>query len=50
MQEQRASNGNGTSPLDNMRSLETYLGEMMRTGEDPPDHLKGKPAYSVLAE
>ena len=35
-------NANGTSPLDNMRSLEHYLNDLMRGAGDTPDHLKGK--------
>ncbi|XP_063241576.1 cytoplasmic polyadenylation element-binding protein 2 [Bacillus rossius redtenbacheri] len=41
---ERALGGaNGTSPLDNMRTLEHYLSEMMRAGgaPDTPDQLKG---------
>ena len=34
-------NANGTSPLDNMRSLEHYLNDLMRGAGDTPDHLKG---------
>jgi hypothetical protein len=35
-------NANGTSPLDNMRSLEHYLNDLMRGAGDTPDHLKGE--------
>lgn len=36
-------NANGTSPLDNMRNLEHYLSDIMRTSADTPDHhMKGK--------
>jgi hypothetical protein len=37
-------NANGTSPLDNMRSLEHYLNDLMRGAGDTPDHLKGEHA------
>lgn len=34
---------NGNSPLDNMRTLEHYLSDIMRAGAaDTPEHLKGK--------
>lgn len=33
---------NGTGPLDNMRSLEQYLSEMMRTGEHDGRNGKNK--------
>jgi len=33
---------NGNSPLDNMRTLEHYLSDIMRAGAaDTPEHLKG---------
>jgi hypothetical protein len=38
-------NANGTSPLDNMRSLEHYLNDLMRGAGDTPDHLKGKKKF-----
>jgi hypothetical protein len=41
-QERTVGNANGTSPLDNMRSLEHYLNDLMRGAGDTPDHLKGK--------
>jgi cytoplasmic polyadenylation element-binding protein len=41
-QERTMGNANGTSPLDNMRSLEHYLNDLMRGAGDTPDHLKGK--------
>lgn len=40
-QERTMGNANGTSPLDNMRSLEHYLNDLMRGAGDTPDHLKG---------
>ncbi|XP_021925454.1 cytoplasmic polyadenylation element-binding protein 2 isoform X1 [Zootermopsis nevadensis] len=40
-QERTVGNANGTSPLDNMRSLEHYLNDLMRGAGDTPDHLKG---------
>lgn len=34
---------NGNSPLDNMRTLEHYLSDIMRAGTaDTPEHVKGK--------
>ncbi|XP_021925618.1 cytoplasmic polyadenylation element-binding protein 2 isoform X3 [Zootermopsis nevadensis] len=39
--ERTVGNANGTSPLDNMRSLEHYLNDLMRGAGDTPDHLKG---------
>jgi hypothetical protein len=41
-QERTVGNANGTSPLDNMRSLEHYLNDLMRGAGDTPDHLKGE--------
>ncbi|XP_071448399.1 cytoplasmic polyadenylation element-binding protein 3 isoform X1 [Hetaerina americana] len=40
-QERTMGNANGTSPLDNMRSLEHYLNDLMRGAGDAPEHLKG---------
>jgi len=34
--------GNGTGPLDNMRNLEHYLNDIMRSGTENPEHVKGK--------
>lgn len=36
------TSGNGTGPLDNMRNLEHYLNDIMRSGTDNPEHVKGK--------
>ncbi|XP_029342758.1 cytoplasmic polyadenylation element-binding protein 2 isoform X1 [Acyrthosiphon pisum] len=33
--------GNGTGPLDNMRNLEHYLNDIMRSGTENPEHVKG---------
>lgn len=45
---------NGNSPLDNMRTLEHYLSDIMRAGAaDTPEHLKGESdliIVSVLTE
>lgn len=47
-QERTMGNANGTSPLDNMRSLEHYLNDLVRGAGDTPDHLKGKGRLSLL--
>lgn len=39
---------NGNSPLDNMRTLEHYLSDIMRAGAaDTPEHLKGMSHISL---
>ncbi|XP_025418528.1 cytoplasmic polyadenylation element-binding protein 2 isoform X2 [Sipha flava] len=40
-QERCLPSGNGTGPLDNMRNLEHYLNDIMRSGSDNPEHAKG---------
>jgi hypothetical protein len=43
--------GNGTGPLDNMRNLEHYLNDIMRSGTENPEHAKGKvTAHNLLYE
>lgn len=40
---------NGNSPLDNMRTLEHYLSDIMRAGTaDTPEHVKGKSTCQSL--
>ncbi|VVC41422.1 Hypothetical protein CINCED_3A015473 [Cinara cedri] len=40
-QERCLTSGNGTGPMDNMRNLEHYLNDIMRSGSDNPEHVKG---------
>lgn len=42
------TSGNGTGPLDNMRNLEHYLNDIMRSGTDNPEHVKGKSLLCVI--